>query len=298
MKRRLTQVRNAARFAVGLSRGLRMGDFFPPSGRLPPGTAPGGSEEPARPAAPLTRAREEVGWFSVSEHRVPVPGLRRRIEVLHLTDVHLRVPDPWLDALADSLAQLRPDLIALTGDIVTRGWKREAVDRFLSALPDAPLGTFAVMGNWEYWAGAPPHHWAPVLTDHDIRLLVDEWMEVDGLVVAGTDDKLAGQPDVRAALGDRPTRTPTLVLTHSPALFPKLVAPDVAVVLAGHSHAGQVRLPLLGATWVPRGTGEFVGGWYRDGESHLFVSRGVGWSIAPVRFQCRPELARIVLEPA
>lgn len=246
----------------------------------------------------MTRVQEECGWFTETVHRLAVPGLSRPVEILHLTDVHLREHTPWVDDLAARLRSLSPDLVAITGDVVTRGWTRDAVDRFLEAVPEAPLGRWAVMGNWEYWAEAPPPLWREVLRDHGVRLLMDEWAEAGPLVVAGTDDQLAGEPDPHGALGGRPAGRPTLVLTHSPAYFPQLVAPDVPLVLAGHSHGGQVRLPLLGAFWVPRGTDAYIAGWYREEQSHLFVSRGIGWSIAPVRLWCPPELARIQLLPA
>ena len=70
------------------------------------------------------------------------------------------------------------------------------------------------------------------------------------------------------------------------------------LVLAGHSHGGQVRVPGLGALWVPRGTGPYVAGWYEQDGSHLFVSRGAGWSIAPLRWGCPAEIALLELRPA
>ncbi|MCB9777805.1 MAG: metallophosphoesterase [Alphaproteobacteria bacterium] len=294
-----SRLHGAWRFARGLSRGLRMGAFFPPDGRRPGAPAPGGTDPAPPPPRQGLGRLPELTWFALSRHRLPLPGLERPLRILHLTDVHLREPAPWLDTLCKRLRDIECDLVLLTGDVVTRGWQPAAVDQFLGALPDAPLGHFAIMGNWEHWSGAPPARWAPLLAAHGVRLLRDEVVDLGPLRLGGTDDMLAGAPapaQVRAAMaqGD----SPGVLMTHSPAMFPALAGPGVDLVLAGHSHGGQVRLPRLGALWVPRGTGAYVAGWYPLDDSWLFVSRGVGWSVAPFRLHCPPELALIELLPA
>jgi len=290
------KLRDGLRFAWGLSKGIRRGDLFPSAGRAPIGHAPGGSEEAGRPGGAWERLRDEVAWFTESHHVVPVVGLERPVRILHLTDVHLRDEGPWLDRLEVALSALdRPDLVAITGDVVTRGWTEPAVARFLDALPGAPLGRFSIMGNWEYWSGAEPGPWSALLEAHGVRLLRNEGLALGPIDLYGTDDALAGEPRPRPA---GPARAPRVVLTHSPALFDRIAHPDTALVLAGHSHAGQVRLPMLGAAWVPMGTGRYVGGWYQSGTTWLFVGRGIGWSIAPLRLWCPPEMAWIELVPA
>lgn len=289
----IERIRAGLRFAVGLSKGIKRGDLFPEAGRVPPGTAPGGSTEPR------SRPGRQVGDFGESTHVVPVLGLERPVEILHLTDIHVRGPGPWLDALCSFLAGLAPaDIVALTGDIVTTGWSPEAADQLLAAVPAAHLGRFAVMGNWEHWAGADPDSWGARLTRHDIRLLMNETQDLGPVAVGGTDDHLAGTAEPEAILRALPARRPAVLLTHSPAYAPALAGPSTALVLSGHSHGGQVRLPVLGAGWVPMGTGRYVAGWYTLGGTNLYVSRGLGWSIAPVRFGCPPEAARIRLVPA
>ncbi len=295
---RRAKLRRGWRFVRGVSKSVKKGDLFPAAGRAQPVGAPEGTTEPPTHGGPWTRARKECGWLTITEHRLPVDRLSRPIEVLHLTDVHLRDDGPHLDALCEAISAQRPDLVAITGDVVTHGWTQAAVDRFLGALPDAPLGRWAVQGNWEFWGKAPPDVWRPILEAHGVELLLNEGRHLGPLYIGGTDDLLSGEPDFAATMAGADSEVPSLVLTHSPAAFEKLVEHPVDVVLAGHSHGGQVRLPGLGAAWVPLGTGRFIAGWYSLGSAHLFVSRGLGWSIAPVRLWCPPELARIQLVPS
>lgn len=293
----MSRIGNAVRYVRSLSKGIARGDLFPVAGRPAPAHAPQGSSRPIRRGGPLRRAWSEATWFDEAQHEVAIAGLDAPLEVLHLTDVHLAAMAPWVDRLRTTLLHVRPpDLLVLTGDLVTRGWTPATVDRFLGALPEARLGRFAIYGNWEHWSGATGPTWRHRLAQHGVQLLVNEAADAGPVRVVGTDDHLAGSADAAALLpGDG---RPTIVLTHSPAYFPEVVHDDVALVLAGHSHAGQWRLPGLGVPWVPKGTGAYVGGWYQQDRTWLHVSPGLGWSIAPVRLWCPPELSRIRLVPA
>ena len=268
------------RHARGIARGVRRGDTFPPASRVPAAAAPGGSQ---------TLERTDVAWLEA--HTCAIPGLREPLTVLQLSDVHFRAADAALDALCALVSRQVADLVVLTGDVVTRGWSRAAADQLLGALPAARLGRYAIMGNWEYWAQAAPPTWRYVLGRHGVPLLLDESVDLGPLQLVGTDDALAGAPDLGRAFAAVDARRPAVVLTHSPALFDEVARPGVPLVLAGPTHGGQVVLPALGSLFLPRGSGAYPWGWYRRDESNLFVSRGLGWSVAPVRWRCPPELA-------
>lgn len=280
-----------------MSRASRYGELFPPAGRQAPAPGPGSSHDPLPDAGAWRRFREEADWLVTSTHDFPVRGLDRPVDILHVTDIHLRGLEPRVDQVARAIAEMKVDLVAITGDVVTHGWTRPAVDRVLAALPEAPLGRWAVMGNWEYWARADKDAWRPVLARHGVQLLDNCHHDLGDLVIAGTDDLHAGTPDITATLADRPSGKPTVVLTHSPAIFPEIARDDVQLVLSGHTHGGQVRPPLVGALWVPRGSGRYISGWFRSGGTWMFVCRGIGWSVAPMRMWCPPELARVRLIP-
>ena len=118
----LSGLRARGRFLFSLSKGIRRGDLFPRSGRAPLGSAPGGSR-----SGP-TRWGNQVAAFVETEHRLPVSGLSRSVQVLHLTDLHVRGEGPWLDALCAALRSVTPpDLLVLTGEVVATGWTEPAV---------------------------------------------------------------------------------------------------------------------------------------------------------------------------
>ena len=122
-------------FLRNMSKAAGKGDFFPSKG--PVQGAPGGTRDDPPRADLLTRLQAERGWFEYSQHTVPIAGLTESMTILHLTDVHLRDVDGDLHALCHRMSQARPDLLVITGDIVTRGWTENAVHRFLAALPPA-----------------------------------------------------------------------------------------------------------------------------------------------------------------
>ena len=180
---------------------------------MTPARAPLGTQQHPVQGGLWQRIRHEHEWFIHSHHRLAVPGLRNPLRILHLSDIHIRGDAPWLAQLCDQIQGTEPDLIALTGDVVTRGWQPEAVTRLLEALPKARLGAWAVMGNWEYWSGATPVGWGERLAAHGVRLLMNEQRQLDEITVVGIDDMLAGTPDQTAAG----------VFSMSHALFPSLL---------------------------------------------------------------------------
>lgn len=236
----------------------------------------------------------EPQWIEVTHHRVQVPGLKQSLKVAHLTDLHLRSWGRREETLLRLMDEQRPDLIVITGDTSSPG--ATDADRYplLSKL-QAPLGVYAVRGNWELWA--PMEDEEGLYRKAGIRSLMNEHQPVrDLLWLVGLDDALAGEPDVAEAFSGLPPGQPCVALMHSPALFDE-AAGKCPLALAGHTHGGQVRLPGVGALWLPPGSGNYEAGWYERSGSKLYVSRGLGNSILDLRFLCRPELAILTLGP-
>ncbi len=234
----------------------------------------------------------EPRWVERTRVSIHAP-LKSPLHVLHITDLHGSGLGTRERAVLRAIDEEKPDVVVLTGDTVDSG-TFQPYAAFLGAL-HAPLGVYAVAGNWEHWRPAADEDatWSAagivVLRNEARRLRDDVW-------VVGFDDSTAGSPDVERALASVPPGVATLALFHSPILFERL-AGRVSVALAGHTHGGQVRLPLVPPLWLPQGSGRFVEGKYEDRGSMLYVSRGVGTSIAPVRFFCRPEVAVVEVAP-
>ena len=277
-----------------MKKARKHGHLFPAFSQSPQ-SAPMGSHETPTQGMFWSRLRHEATWFRHSTHHLSLNNWPS-LHILHLTDIHLRGEDSFLDKVIQEVEGYHPDLIVITGDIVTKGWTLRALDRFLSALPNVP--TYAILGNWEYWVAGNLADWKLHLARHQVQLLVEEMVMVDfqgqTLRILGTDDHLAGfsQPEKLCA---NLSGEPTLCLTHSPAHFEQLANYPIDLTLAGHAHGGQIRLPHIGALWTPRGTKHYVAGWYTNNHRHLFVSRGLGWSVAPIRWKCPPEIAHIFI---
>ncbi|GGS04579.1 putative metallophosphoesterase [Deinococcus sedimenti] len=255
--------------------------------------------------------------FGVTRHTRALPGLRAPLRAAFLTDLHygLFIGDGSVGAWVEATNDLRADVILLGGDLL---------DARLDAVPPgllrqlarlrAPLGTFSVWGNHDYGSfgryGA--RHYGPARPDWMARrerfaqelagagvtVLRDEGRPLrDDVWVGGTDDLWFGKPDAAAALAGAGARA-TLLVTHNPDLLPALPRP-VGLVLCGHTHGGQVRLPLLGAPMVPSAFGQrYAMGWVTGAhDTPAYVSRGLGLSGLPVRNLCEPEVTLLQLSP-
>jgi predicted MPP superfamily phosphohydrolase len=242
------------------------------------------------------------------EVRVPIARWPQRLPPLRIAaiaDVHAGAPHMTLDALGDIVARVnaaRPDLIVLLGDYVIHGIiggrfiEPEPIAMALGRLR-APLGVYAVTGNHDWWYDGP--RVTAALTDAGIRVLDDAAapLPTSGppVWIAGVGDLWTRPADVRRALAEVPAEAPVLVITHNPDLFPDVPA-RVLLTLAGHTHGGQVDLPLLGRLIVPSRYGaRYAIGHVREDGRDLFVTPGLGTSILPVRFRVPPEISLLTV---
>lgn len=240
-----------------------------------------------------------------------LPGWPRGLagfRVALLSDLHVGSPH-WdlaaLERLVERTNGERPDLIVLTGDYQIND---VAGGSFVEAEPiaerlgklRAPLGVVAVLGNHDWWNDGERMRRA--LTTHHIEVLEERAIELEyrgaRFYVAGLADQITRSSDPRALLASIPAGAPVLLLVHEPdvfATFPELGV-NPTLTLAGHTHGGQVRLPVLGRRVVPSEFGErYAYGHVEEAGRHLFVTSGVGTSVFPVRFMVPPEIALLTL---
>jgi predicted MPP superfamily phosphohydrolase len=204
----------------------------------------------------------------------------------------------------DRLNALKPDLVAVTGDLITSG------DAFIDEVADALAGlrardgVFACMGNHDYFGDAP--RLVEALSAGGLAVLRNAGCVIERagarLFVAGVDDTWTGQADVARAVADRPPDAHTILLAHDPNLFPEAARLGVTLTLSGHTHGGQLAIPGLSRRFnLARIMTRFSSGLYRAGSSLLYVNRGSGTTGPPIRLGTRPEIALITLrcaEPA
>lgn len=228
---------------------------------------------------------EAAPRLRVSRHRIPWPGLSSPVRVAHLTDVHVgwTTPGGILDAAVEVVRRLRPDLVALTGDYVNHSLKH--VDRLSAFVASLPAPVLATLGNHDHWSG--PEGVTRALVAGGARVLSNESLEYTKggvtLPIVGLDDGRTGNDDVPRAFRSAPVRHGALVLTHYPNTADAIAERGGRLVIAGHTHGGQVDVP--GVTrLVSRIAGQrYLAGWYTVGGSALYVSAGIGASLDGLR---------------
>jgi predicted MPP superfamily phosphohydrolase len=243
----------------------------------------------------------EPHWLDVVRRDLPVAGLPGSLvgrTLAHISDLHVGSTDP--DHLAASLrlvSALGPDLVAITGDFMTcHGSEQvDAVPRALSQLRPPPLGCFAVLGNHDYGAGwslpEVADRLAARLAGSGVQLLRNEFRTVSGLTVVGVDDLWAGRCWPADALSGLDPMHPTVVLCHNPdAVDEPGWGRFQGWVLAGHTHGGQCKPPLLPPPVLNLRNRRYAAGEYDlGGGRRLYVNRGLGY-VQKVRFNARPEV--------
>jgi uncharacterized protein len=221
-----------------------------------------------------------------------------------LSDLHAGMPHAGRPAIARAVARLNeaePDAVLLLGDFLDAGpiWgARLAPDQIadeLAALA-APLGIFAVLGNHD-WKRAGVRMWL-ALASVGITVLENRAVEVQApsgrFCVAGLADMRCRRPDLPAALADVPPDLPAILLSHDPDVFP-LVPSRVALTLSGHTHGGQVAIPVVRRPAIPSRYGErYARGHIVEHGRHLYVTSGLGTAGLPVRALAPPEV--VILE--
>jgi uncharacterized protein len=196
----------------------------------------------------------------------------------------------------------RPDLIVLLGDYVVHDrFYRNPIPPEVSAgvLKDlrAPLGVYAVLGNHDWWFDG--NRVRRAFEAAGIKVLENEIAEVhkdgQGLWLVGLADLWTRAQDVQGTLDKVPVGAPIIALTHNPDIFARL-SPRVSLLLAAHTHGGQVNLPIIGRLVVPSNYGQrYAAGSVEEDGRHLFVTTGIGTSILPVRFRVPPEIALLIV---
>lgn len=230
------------------------------------------------------------------------------VRLLHITDIHLERFAEREERLLALVRQAVPDVILITGDFLNLSYNQDAVAKqqvaHLLQQLHAPYGVFATLGS-------PPvdlrREIVPLLDSLPVCVLRNEWTKVDvhsgrSLILMGVDCThhldYDGARLARVAAA-APNSAPRILLYHSPELMPQASRQSVDLYVCGHTHGGQVRLPFIGPLLTSSKLGRrYVMGHYRQGQTHLYVSRGIGLeglSAPRVRLLAPPEVTLITL---
>jgi len=221
------------------------------------------------------------------------------LTLVHISDIHIGSFGYRERRAIEIINDAQADIIVLSGDLVRGPDRARDLETFLGSL-HARYGRFLVWGNHDYWDGVPGT-WGPeVVQRAGFTLLRNSSRAINypggKIVIAGLDDPITGHDNLRLAMTRVSRRDACILVSHTPEVVRSLGNWDIDLVLAGHTHGGQVRLPFVGALWVPFGTRDHLEGWFDVPPGvRLHVSRGLGWSWLPVRFFCRPTIDIITL---
>ena len=238
------------------------------------------------------------------------PAACAGVRIAVLADLHVGSPFNGLDKLDRIIAlanRAHPDVMVLPGDFVSTsviGGRFVPPGEIVARLArlSARHGVYAVMGNHDWWYDAGSVHHAFERRPDGPKLLEDAAVPiVRGACrfwIVGISDFWEGRHDVRHAIASVPDGEPIVAFTHNPDIFPRLPR-RLNLTIAGHTHGGQVWLPVIGRPGVPSRYGQrYAIGHIVENRRHLFVSSGLGTSIIPVRFLVPPEVSVIDLVPA
>jgi predicted MPP superfamily phosphohydrolase len=241
----------------------------------------------------------EAKWLRVTEVTLTVPNLPAAFKgkrVAFLADLHHGpyVPLSYIRHAVDVAQGLNPDLILLGGDYPDRGIPYVSpCIKELSRLR-APLGVYAILGNHDHYDDCQPYVSA-ALREAGIPELTNRglWIKEGGsrFWLCGVDDFWRGVQDLPAALGESTREDAVILLSHNPDYVEEITDARVGLVLSGHTHGGQINIPVIGAPVVPSLYGQkYAHGFVQGPVAPVFVTRGIGTIIPPIRIACRPEV--------
>ena len=250
----------------------------------------------------------EPNRLIVREESIQIDNWPRELDGLKIaviSDIHAGgsfINDRKLHTIVDRTNALHPELIVILGDYMSsNGWTSHRVEPEVvgAALRNfnAPLGTYSVLGNHDWWYSGRKVRTG--LEQNGIKVLDDEVLQINArgvsLWLVGLADLWTRPQRIEQAIAKVPEGQPVIALTHNPDIFPN-VPERVPLLLAGHTHGGQVRLPLIGSVVESSVYGErYERGHVFENNHHLFVTTGIGTSIMPVRFGVTPEIVLLTL---
>ena len=245
---------------------------------------------------PVTTMALTVRHFEATLPGLVVPRLR----VVQVTDLHITeaLPNEYYQRIQSAIAAEKPDLLLFTGDYLSQIRRLPLLEEWLTSLPRARYGSYGVLGNHDHWidngqkvSGAFTHAGVTLLGGSCTTVAIPG---TPGLRLCGTEFPWGPALDRAAILEGAQGSSPLLVMSHTPDNVYALRELGAAAVFSGHTHGGQMRLPVFGSIIIPSVYGRrFDLGHFNVEGTHLYVSAGVGADAPPLRIYCPPELVEV-----
>lgn len=233
------------------------------------------------------------------EISMPAAGGLDGLRIAFVSDVHAGsfLNEDDLTAIFARVAAAEPDLVLFGGDLINTRERELLLYRKPLALLRPRYGMYAVPGNHDHFWGQDIGLWTAFLQDHGVRVLANHGVRIQhggsSLWLCGVDDLTEGVPDIRDALEGRRNGEPTILLSHHPDFFFEAAACDVALTLSGHTHGGQIRVG--GKAPIHHSRFGYERGWFEENGCRLYVGRGVGVTLLPIRIDAPPEIPLITV---
>ena len=248
-------------------------------------------------------AIDEANSLSLERVTIKIKRLPRQLDgfrIVHLSDTH-HSPFTSLDHIARAVEyanSLGPDMFALTGDYVSHEQKYIAPVAEVLGKLRSEFGTFACLGNHDHWTDAE------LVTDlfrgEGITMLINEGLRLEArggsFWLAGVDDHMVGKTDLKAALAGSFPDEMKLLLAHNPVIFRRAARRGIDLTLSGHTHGGQIKVRDPEKRILPQR--RLKAGLHRRYDSQIYITRGIGTVVVPMRYQCPPEISLLELRKA
>lgn len=251
----------------------------------------------ASPAAYYS-AIYEPSDLEVVRRTISIRGLPARLDgtrVVQISDLHMTKASELHTRMVEQVQALKPDAIFVTGDLVDSRSAVADVHDLLGYL-DAPLGIWAVPGNWDHTAEAIDDL-VDALPSARVNFLINKSQPLDsGLWIVGVDDPASAHDELGDAIRSVPAGVRRVLLAHSPDIVPNLEGQTFDLILSGHTHGGQINLPFLNGAWLKEGpSNKYIQGMFQVKGSPMYVNRGIGMTKLPIRIHSRPEITHFTL---
>lgn len=245
----------------------------------------------------------ERNLLQVNHYKIYLSNLPRNFDgftIAHLTDLHLGtlVSESFISGVIQKTNELKTDVIVCTGDYVHERNTTQEIDKVWPLLSKlrARHGVFSVLGNHDHWADTERSlNWLNRTGQNIRHRCAAVYQGNERIVFGGAGDLWEDDLNIDKAFAEFPGDECRILLSHNPDSVDQRFNTEISLVISGHTHGGQVVLPFYGPPVLPVKNKKYSSGVIAAKNTKLFISRGIGWAIYPIRFNCYPELAVLQL---